>query len=333
MECFVDFIGVKGFCNAPTSGLFLNQEGVTSRFLNNIINEDYEDGEQLADEKVESAIGLVAQEVNNHFAGKINENSLVTSDRIGVNQKNKKLIPGAADTLKGIELEVCNESAFLDLYISEINLFVDFTGSVDVEFWDVVQSKLLATKTIEAIAGEIVTIYTDLTLKSPKKRLHLAIVYNTTTVNSYETLTGTTGCRSCGAKRKRRNQFVDIAGASLLSTSPKLESNITRSSDTAGLSICYSVNCSKTDWLCAIRNLLAIPVLYKSAILIYEYALYDSRRGTTEVMINETDMQNKLKLLEAKYNDWMSNQLGNINLPQGICFKCNNLVARVHNVP
>lgn len=327
MACFDDIVTVGGACTTPvpTSGLTLNDIGITLKFLNDIVTEDYKNGEALANQKIGLAVKVISNQINLHFADKFRTTSLLEGARAGFPQDNLKNIAGTAGKLKGIELEICNRTSFVDLYISELSLQTTFTGNIDVLVYDLIQGTLLDTIVVPTIANEISSVFVNKTYKSNRKKLHLIFVYDTSAITSISTTIAGSGCSTCGGLGiGRLNTFLSGRGVKIDAIDLKIDSNLEGSSETGGMSIVYSINCNHEDWLCTKRNVLGLPILYKAAAEILEFALDDSDRNNSKTIIDRDIMQEKFDKMEFKYRESLDNILKTILLPDDkMCYSCN----------
>ncbi len=328
MGCFDDFIGVDGSCNdvTPLSGLNLSDIGLPIDELNSIVTKDFTGGKQLGEKKITFATKTIFNEVLAHFSNAIRPTSLIDQQRIGIPQENLRIESGIAGVMKGIQLEFCQTTSFLDFHVSSISIQVDTTGDVDVEVYDLIQNKLLDTITISAVADEITTKFINKTYKSDEKLLQLAFIYDSTGIGNNRTFVKSTSCSSCGRRGlSRLNTFLEARGVTIGTGEDKIRENFDGQSDTGSISLVYSITCNQEDWLCAFKNLLGTPVLYKSGFEIAIHALHiaPNQRTNTSVTINNDVWEERLTFYEMKYKEHLKNILTKIKIPRGRCYECN----------
>lgn len=335
MSCFDNVITVKGGCNPvdSTSGYYINSL-VSLDELNAFVQKDYADGEALAVDKINFAISQIQSTIYSHFAHKYKANSLLDGMRVGFSSDNLQSISGTANTYKGINLELCNTQSFLDVHISTLSLQLNVTQSVDVKVIDLISGKIIDTITVSAVSGKIVTVTVGKTYKADRRRLNLIFVYDTTGINSYKhTINNTGGCSDCGGNMYS-NSYITYRGINIPTASSYIKSNLDTQGDTAGMSIVYSVSCNHSDWLCTFSNLIALPILYKAAAEIMEYARLQSGRSNSKTFINEEKLKERQDLYEFKYREQLDNIIKNIKLPSDRqCFECNPLSKHAIMLP
>mgnify|MGYP001597488207 CR=1 FL=1 len=325
-NCFDNIIALRGNCTdaTPTSGLYINDIGITVDELNALITKDYASGEALFDAKLSFALKNVTNAIHTHFGGKYLASSVLDGQRMGYFQDNLSLIAGTADTSKGIWVEFCNDNSYVDLFVSELSLQVNFTGNVDVKVYDLYQNKLLDTLTVPTVAGEISTIYPHKTYKSNRKHLQVIFVYDTTAVSSYKTYLKQGGCTNCGTGSTYSNSWLTARAVTVLNADTKVRENLTQVGDTGGMSLIYGLSCNHSDWLCSHSNTIAMPVLYRTAAEIMEYGIHNSTRTNSNTMIDYDKMKERMEYYETKFGETFDNILGNMKPPQDKkCFQCN----------
>lgn len=323
MACFDNFVTVEGTCDDATSqsGLTLKSIGLSVYELDEIVTNDYSNGEALGNDKIDLAIRLLENEINTHFADKIRTYSLLENARIGQTNENLSLEPGK--DLKGINVELCSRD-FVDFYLSELSLQVDVTGDIDVQVYDLYQGKLIDTLTVSAVANEIVTIYPNKTYRSNLRDLNLIFVYDASNVDSIRT-TINNGCKRCSKNWWKPNQYLQCRAITIPSAAEKVDQNLQGVGDTGGVSLVYSINCNKRDWMCAQRDLLGTTILYRAGFELAVHALHTApnQRTNTSVTINNDVWEDRLAFYEMKYKEQLDSVLKRIQLPRGKCFDCN----------
>ncbi len=326
LECFDDIIGLRGACDTPTSnsGLWMDDIGIELEELDLIINKAQVDSIQFFENKREFAIKQIIQLIHTHFSDKYKSNTVLDSKRIGFTKENQEAV-AAAGTLKGIEIELCNQDSFVDVFVSSISLQVNTNGAVNVLVYDVFQNKLLDTIAITAVSGQVVTVYPNKTYKSNRKELDIIFVYDATAFSSVKTTITQGGCKSCGdgGSMTKLSSFLSARSVSVLAADAKIESNLTASGDTGGLSVMYSIQCNYDDWLCTISNAVAMPILFKTGYEIMDYAVNNSVRLNTATTINLDTIKARRDEYNTRYQASIESLLQNIKLPSDEkCFEC-----------
>jgi len=329
MSCFDNFITIKNTCGstASDSGFYIEDGGVTLKEASDYVTSDYVSAEAFINSKIAFAINLINQSVYQHFSSKIKTASVIENESIGFILPNKEIVAEQTNKYIGISLELTNNNSFLALHISSISLFVNYSGTVSVKIYDVYQNKLLDTITVTAIAGQVVQIPLLKEYFTDRKNMQLAIVYDSTGIPSYQTSVNPNyivGCSNCSKNNNSySNRFVYAKPIVVSTGSDIINANLESTSYTGGLSVNYSVNCNYKSWLCSIKNMLAIPILYKACEEIMNFAIESTDRGNMKTFDVEK-LKERRANYESKSNKDLDNILQNISLPNDKdCFSCN----------
>lgn len=333
MSCFDNFISIKGRCDnaSPTSGLWLDSIGLTYNQLSDIVQDNYNSVEQFFDEKLFLSTEIIVNQIITHISPSLKTTSIIEGQRLGQYNSNMNLIAGQAGQLKGIYLEVCNDRNFVELFISDLTLFVNQTAQVDLFVYDLFQNKLIDTISVNAIANEQVNVIVNKKYYSDRKTLNLFIGYDSTNTSSYQS-TLTTSCGSCQMK-VCLNSYLSAQGGKMAIANSKLLSNFYGASDTAGISFNYNINCNHRAWLCSIINVLSLPILYKLASEIYHYATITHRSNDT-TLVNAKKMKQQYDDMEFRYREAIDNVLKTMRLPtDSECFHCKEFTRHAIILP
>lgn len=325
--CFDNLIGIKSGCSlvTGTSGLYIEDIGITEMEADMYINSEYANGSELISDKLNFAANLVKQTIHNHFSASIISKSKIDSETLGDYQSNLQLKSGAADTLGGININLINSNSYLQVYVNSVSLQIDYTGDVDVLVYDLISGTLLDTLTVSCEANKISTKYVNKTYSAPKRKLDLIFVYDTENKNSNTTYLKST-CMSCNGYTYG-NSYIQSQGINLNENDNKIRSSLSGATHTYGMSINYSVQCSIDNWLCEMSNLIALPILYKFGEEIMNYSLYYSNRQNSKTNIDYDRNKERLAMYQQYYNNTLDSSIKKINLPANdICFKCNEVI-------
>lgn len=330
--CFDKIIALSGTCEdvAPTSGLYSQVIGVNENFIAEIITREYKSPLEFWNEKKNFAIVEVTNAIHAHFLPTYKSVSLINSARCGYFQENKISIPG--DAIKGLLFEVCNSDSFVDLFISELSLFTDFQGSIDVSVFDLFQNKVIDTIQVSSVAGEISSVYVNKLYKSNRKNLSLFFGYSSIGINSYKTLLTNKPCTTCSGAYQIRNSYETIQAGKFEVGEGRIKSNFKSLSETGGMSVIHSLKCNHSDWLCSVSNLLALPILYKTGSKHFEFALLQSPNSRTNnsVTLNKDLLKENYDLCEFKFRESLDNIIRSIKPPSDPkCFECRDNVRHV----
>ena len=337
--CFDNLIAIKSTCNGVTgtSGLFIEDIGITAQEAGMYINSEYVNGADLITDKIRFATEIVRKTISNHFASHIISKSLIDSQLLGQYQSNLLMKPGAVATLGGISLTLNNTQSYYTVFVNEISLQVDVTQDINVLVYDLISGILLDTIVVSAVANKIVSKTVNKTYSSPKRKLDLIFVYDTEGINSNTTQIYSSGingsCLSCSGY-KYANYYISASAVNLIETDTKIRSSLVSSQHTYGLSVNYSIQCSIENWLCEIANLMAMPILYRAGMEVMQYALLHSNRQNSNVNIDSERNQKFYDFCEKEYISNLESTIKKINLPKyDPCFKCNEAIKHAVILP
>jgi len=335
--CLENIIALSTNCGGvtPTSGLYSSDIGITENFLSQIVTSDYEGALDLFNQKKNLAIDMIANNIHTYFQDKYKAISVIDNFKSGIFLENQIQI-SPTNTYKGILFDLVSETSYLDFFVSSIELFTNYTGTIDVLVIDLLEGRLLETIPVNTVAGEIAIVYPNSTYSSKKRRLQLFFCYDTTGVTSFKTVLKKVACSTCTPPYRLRNSYENITSSSMSLASDFKRANISNSNDTGGLSVTHSLNCNHRDWLCSVSNQIAYPVLYKTAALLLEFALLESpneRYNTTDT--NNADLlQKRLDAANINFAQSMDTLFSSMRLPQDQkCFECRQSNRHVIAIP
>lgn len=329
MACFDNLIGLKGACGDSTlssNALYLNTLGISREFIEDILNEDYEDVDSFLADKIFLASDQIKNDIYGHFTSKFNVTSIIEGVRLGQFNDYPTLIPAIPDASKGLQMRIWNDTTFAKLYVSTIKTYFQYTGDVDINVYDLTQGKLLDTITISSIANEIVETTIDKVYKSSSQDLNLAFIYDASSFSSYATSFLNAGCVSCNrGGAYMQNKYVYSTGVIFENGDPVTQTYLNGNSDLGGISLVYSLECDHDAWICTHGNFFASAMLYKTAYLITQYAdLMSNTFSSTN--IDREKLKQRMEYYEFEYNKRLEAGVKNLKLPSGdLCFSCNRL--------
>lgn len=321
MACFDDLINIRGLCEQgeSKSSIWLDDIGITVADLEAFMTGDYDDAGEYFLSRYNFAVKEIEATIYNHFSGRYRATSLVDATRLGVYSENLTQIAGG--DCRGIQLQFDPDKSFFEFCVGEISLYLTTSQDVIVEVWDLRQNKLLDSLTIAAVANEITTGYLHKNYPASSEPMNLFIGYNAAGLASYKSLITSGLC--CG-KTSCSNSYLSSQGVSI--TGSKLQANVTGLSDTAGLSLMYSLSCDHSSWICAHGRKFALTLAYKTASIMVSDALYNTggERATNHHTINREELEKRYNFYRGKYNSHITDALSNMRLPQNRCFECNS---------
>jgi len=327
MSCFDNLIGIRGYCDDPESdsGLYLQDLPMVTLKNADAIVTTQNSGFELLQQLLSRSYNYVIQDAVNMMAPFFRQSSVIEQSVVGYYPEQMLISTGANNYMTGIEVRIL-EYPYLEFFLSQVTIFCDFTGNVDLKIYDLKQNKLLDTITIAALAGQMVTVDINKTYKTNKQVLDLFIGYDSTGINPYKSnLTSNKtlgGCRSCGSVGSYGNRFVMFYPRKIATASNKIVQNLESVNGTSGLSITYNINCNIEPYLCSIKNRLAMPILHRAGMEIMN-ELKVSDRLSSVVVFQKKEIEATYQYFEGIYKQGMTNVFGNLQLPKDVCFRCN----------
>jgi hypothetical protein len=327
MNCLDNIVGVRGCGNENSSLVYLNElTGINLPDFDKAVNVEMKSASAALNSIVQFAARQVVQRLSTYLQGRYQLKSFIQNDTVGYYYNNKAIMPAQPGLLTGYEIRIDNTPC-LSFFMAGLRLFCNHTGTVPVKVFDLLQGKLLDTINVNAIAGEIVSVE-GLAKEYPthRQRLHLFIgyesvfeAYNTSWASPY---TGSDSCNTCAGSYQ--NSHVYFRAAQIATGSPFTQSYLSgnTTSGGAGLSFDYSLQCSYTEYLCNIRNLLAMPILYKAGELVMK-EMKHSKRLTGVVTVYTKSHDELMMEYAAEHELQMRLLLQNAVLPESVCFSCN----------
>lgn len=326
MNCLDNIVGVRGCGDDGASLVYLNElTGINLPDFDKAVNVEMKSASSALSGIIRFATQQVVQRLNTYLQGRYQLKSFIENDVVGYYYNDKALMPSQPGTLTGYEIRI-DKTPYLSFFLSGLKLFCNHTGMVPVKVYDLLQGKLLDTINVDAVAGEIVSL-DSLAKEYPthKQRLHLFIGYEST-FEAYNTswsspYSGGDNCNTCSGNYK--NSHVYFRAAQIATGGPFTQSYIdgNTTSGGAGLSLSYSLQCSFTEYLCNVRNLLAMPILYKAGELVMKEMKHSKR--LTGVVTIYTKSHDELMLEYAAEHELQMRQLmQNAVLPHSVCFNC-----------
>jgi hypothetical protein len=347
--CIESLLGLRD-CNQvePSTGLYIDDLGINTTFLGQLITDQYLQGSELFTAKRAFAWRKLSSDVLTRLAPVMKADTVIEGKRVGQlvsNYSNVQTASGAG-RYTGIRLKIDPQSlSFLNFYLADINLAVDAANvNVPILIFDMSTLKLIETFTY-ATGG--LDQFLGKTFASARRKLDIAIVYEST-FDSAKMVTKKGHCFDCGGGVREAHicPFVDAIGIDLTTNGTDVLSSIT-SKYTAGMSINYNVNCDRQGWLCSIGGLMALPLAYATAVEIYNYALTASpnQRVNTTVSVNRgqkpfatADAVEGIvaarDIAATRYNEELGAMLQNMRMPDDShCWDCRRNMKYVTALP
>lgn len=325
MGCFDNIVSLREYCTGvvPSSGIYLNDLGLSKELVEDIITGDYGTVKSLIDATINASIQDVVAMVNGKFSGRVKTHSAIETGVVGVPDGSNEIIAGGG--YRGIQAHLYNSGNYLNFQLASLGLHLDFSGNVDVLVYDLNTNTLLDTIPVTAIAGQVVMVYPQKVYSSHYKNLNLWIGYNSTGKDSYKTVTRSTVC--CG-NFGRKTEYLSSSGQAV--SGDFISSNLTSLTTTSGISINYSIWCDSEAWLCSYARLIATPVAHKVASEIYRRGMMVSplTRSNNSTITNQELMKSNFEWHIGNYEAGIKMLLKTVHLPNNnACFQCESRVT------
>lgn len=333
IDCFNNLVGIRTDCGdqvVSDSGYYLQDLPFINLKVADSIVTTQDSGYALMQEKLNIAGNYLISDVRTRMLPYFKNRSIIDNQILGYHMDNMNVIP-AEEKLKGIQLKIV-QYPFLSVYLSSLSLFVGITGEVDVFVYDLTQSKLLDTITVEAIENEIVQVNIHKEYQTNGQVLNLFICYDATDVPSYQTTTfnqvygGNRGCRGCGTRKNIANEYVYAYAKEIPLETQVIQNNLQESGDTGGLSITYSLSCSLDRWVCQNRNAFGFALLQRAGVEILRELAMSNRINSIVTLQKDAAAALQVDMMND-YNVAMDNALKNVDIPNDVCFSCRNRIT------
>jgi hypothetical protein len=317
MECLRELIGLRGGCEDISSNAetYLDTK-VTHDELSDYVdqNVDQSVSDLFTKIRTEAADELVSQ-VNEHMADSYIHKTLIDAQQVG-DEGTTLVASAAAANLKGVRFEQCSRYPYLAYRVTKLGFVGTYTGNVTVTYYDGVTGQSLGTDTIAAISGQRVETRVN---RLFRVKVLLAL-FDATAVGGYRTRIGyMDGCYSCGINYQV-NRYSYARGVTATIGTP---TDITYVNDLGGLYLDAGLECDTQTWICGVKAQLSRPMLWKSAELAMEYALFNTSRGNTRTIRDRETLENRQMMYRENFDSAMKRALKAIVLPNDqLCFRC-----------
>lgn len=330
MECFDNLIAIKGICDeqTPKSNIYLDDVGLHKSDLEAFAGKEYSGVEDYFTNRLNFAVKSMASEIHNHFRNKYLSTSLVQAHVLGYYDQALATVLGA--NYRGINMDFNQSEATFSVSVSEISLFLNHTGTVNVLVYDLNQDKLLDTIQVACTSGKIATVYPHKTYYSALKPMNLFFGYDSDGITAIKTPIKSGLC--CG-KISCVNSYMNAKGVEV--DGSFIKANIENLNHTAGMQLTYDLKCDNESWLCSHATAFALPLAYKCAEIMVSDALLNTsgERATNHHTINKEELEQRYTFFRSKYTESFGNILENMELPKNKCFRCNTNTRHVIALP
>lgn len=334
MSCWNNVIGIRGLCDPgtePISGLYINDlTGISLADLDSGVNEEDKTAYTLIQRKIDQAANMLKAESLAYLQSRWNYTTSAFNGDLGFYSESVQPLPAAA-VWRGIGMRY-RQVDYISVTISSISLLLPVTGTIPVRVVDLRTGATLDTFNVNAVANSVARLVVNKTYQSNGQMLNLAVLYNATSVASFQTnLYPTYGCGGCGRGYGWTENMLERA-VEIPTSAPLLDSNISGGAFTGGLSVQYNVACSFESLLCAHISQLGYPLLYKTGMLLLKEMEFSKRLNG--VIVFNRDMNQELgNYYQAQYDQYMQRYFEQASLPENGCFSCRQRVRQASFIP
>ncbi|HWB62329.1 MAG TPA: hypothetical protein VG603_02380 [Chitinophagales bacterium] len=301
---------------------YINQlPGITITDFDKAINNEHSNALARINDLYDLAIQNVASDVQSAIAGKYELKTFIENEVIGYYWENKNVRAAIANSKTGIQARL-TISPYMKFKVHRIRLFLNYTGNVTVEAWDLIQGVKLNEVTVAVTDGVISETLVDWEFATKKQRIDLFFGYHSD-FPSYQT--NITAYKDDSTVVPWLNSWIFFRGCSLPDGYAPLYKNLNGNSGTSGISMDYSLQCSFDEKLCNIKNMLAQPLLYKLGWLIMKEIKHSKRLNGVVVGFSK-DHDELMHEYEAQYTNQMNQLFRNLAMPRDLCFSCDQRV-------
>jgi hypothetical protein len=328
MECLEKLIGLDG-CTSGSEPYKLNQIGLSLKQLEELLPDGYKNVNDWLAGIQKLASEEMTRDIVNSVSSSVHVETLLENDVAGRFQSSRKETTG--DKFAGIYFDVWNRSAYAKLQLSKIHFFGNHDGDIDIKVVNLLTGEEIDSVTLTAEADKVVSVAVDIEVKTSMRNLTVAVVYDATSVTSYNTTMSQSGCSGCGNSAGYRSRIASIHPLNI--EEPFIESNKSVRNDTAGLSIDYAFACDASEWVCSISGMIALAYLYKVAYNLLTSSLNSGSQWSDQMTTQREMNEERVVFFEGKYAAEMEKFLKNARVPDNVCFTCNPSVAVINRLP
>jgi hypothetical protein len=259
-------------------------------------------------------------DVVTHFGARMIRRTFL--DRVLVGQADDRQTLESGTGIGGIVIEIGRNQTWqksnVVLRIGSMALWSNVTGAATITVYDLDDSSVVATRTIDLIAGRNITEGVQIALPAFRRRKSYYVTH--TLPDWYRTTDSASGCTTC--VKGQLGSDVQVWGGRIAPALPVTRSNIQRTSSTSGLSILVTLECAHAQLLCEVKDVMALPYLYKVGESIMQHGIQSYRR-LNSTRLNLENLQERADRYGQQYAAAMTNTLGRMRLPDDHrCFDC-----------
>lgn len=315
-SCLSNYIGIRGFCvdGTPDSELFVNDlPGINLQMIANLANEEQQSFSGVWDEIRRRSIAMMEADTLTRMQRYFSSNILLSNQLSGRFRTDyADFMEAAGDFRRGTLIENCL-SKNTEFFINSLDVYFDTAHSGTFTIYDTNDGSVLDTVDYTAVVGiNTFQISKEYFIFGQRKRIFIS--YDANNSGTQETKVSTCFCGDSGQ--------AHIRGAQVAVGTAVLKENLTLDGNTHGMVLNFNVQCSISNLICSMKELLKFSLWYKMGEqLMLERQTSD--RINFYTMANPERVQELKELYTERYENSMDDTLNNLE-PQGdeLCFPC-----------
>jgi len=325
MSCIdnLALVGLRDSCGedliTTTTGYYVDQlPGLNLQVVAAGQGPESEDAQAEVQKHIDLAKTIVADKVRQHLKSRYSLDSSVEHRQTGIYET--QTAQAAQAQWVGQNIRVRNNPD-AELFVSDLNLTVNTTGTVTVKAFDLFSGEELQSKAVTVTtAGVPAAASLNWSFRPKGADLDIFIAYDATSVPSYVTRIASGWCHTCKGGVYNTG-YAQVYAKKHTTASNPIRGTIAGANGTAGLSLKWGINCNADRLLCSLGDALARPMWHYVGFSIANMMRY-SKRLSPDVINYNQDYEELSGQHFNEYEKSMVELLKNIRVPKTDCYKC-----------
>ena len=327
LDCFDGILTLDDTCATGAGVIALNTLGINETMLGELTGPEDTPATLLA-QCEQQARAVMHSDVTTWMAPRIVRRTFVDRANIGQMDERQEVFTGQTGD-GGIVVEIDNPNSNAVLLIGRLGFWSDVGGPVPITIYDLYDGSVVATDTVDAIAGE--NVYQGAQIALPAYRRKVSYFISSPETSFYRVDIHGEACANC--VRGNLGGGVHVWGARLPAATTVSRGNLQRVSHTSGLQVLLTLECDHAQMLCEVKSVLAYPYALKVAECIVRRGVHEVRRMNNQ-RIDMDLLKERADRYGQEYADAMRNVLGNMRLPDDrLCYACHDVLMSSVSIP
>ncbi len=314
MDCLTNLVGLDG-CESSSAPYTLNQIGYSKGQLEEFMDDSYPTVDEFFNAIKKTAASMVVSDFFGMIASGSLSKQIVESGIIGKYSEGLKTTTNTG--ISGVAMRYYGQEEYWKINIDSVRLLLNYTGTIELNLYDLLTGEILQTVSVDVLPNKIATATFDLSVISNLQTKNLFVGYDTTGITAYEAKIKT-GCNGCG-------QSSAYSSSSGYFTGARIESpftSVTNLDQTAGLSVSYSVECNNDQFVCSIKSVFGVAMLWRTAMAALDYSNDSGGQYSNQKTTNHENNEARYTRAEYNYNNEIAKIIKQTRLPTNKCFAC-----------